>query len=356
MTGATIHYQPGHIVKQAQPNAEAKRIINLSANECPFPPSMKVIQAIQQNMNDLTRYPDDELPRFKERLAQHNQVTANQIAFGAGSGAIIEKIIGLFSCPGDSIVMSEHSFLLYRLLASAYGANILFTKEKGFHQDLDLMLKAITKQTKIIFLSNPSNPGGTWLTLNDLTQFIRKCPSRITIVVDEAYHEFMHQKDYSTAVPLVNKHPNLIVLRTFSKAYGLAGLRFGYSISSETRTQMIKRTNTSSVSRMALVAAEAIIEDKPYMKMVLENSLNGMKLLQTAFNKLGLKSISNAGNFLTINFGKNTSEINDLFLQKGIVLKKLTTYKMPHFLRITIGTNEENQIFITCLNEIITSK
>ncbi len=347
-------YQPGKTTDEIQRTYHLSKTVKLASNECPLPPSQKVSQAIINFMPNLARYPEDAAPRLRGKLADLNQIPAGHITFGSGSSEILELLIRSFTQPGDNIITSEHAFALYKILAKAAAVESQLIADQDWQQNLDGMLAAINDKTRIIFVTNPNNPTGTWVRKTALYDFIKAVPTDVLIVVDEAYTEFMDQAEYASAMPLLSQYDNLVVVRTFSKAYALAGLRFGYGMSSAGIADILNRIRKPfNVSAVTLAAAEAALDDVEYLQQVIDNNRFGMSQFKQFFDLAQLPYIDTTGNFMAVEFGDKALDINQAMLERGVILRPLVPYNMPEYLRISIGLPEENQICIEQLSQVL---
>lgn len=353
---AQLHpYQPGKTTDEIERTYQLSKTVKLASNECPLPPSKKVCLAIENFLGHLARYPEDAAPGLRAKLADLNQTTTGHITFGSGSSDILELLIRSFTRPGDNIITPEHAFALYKILAQAAAVESQLIADQDWQQDLSAMLAAINDKTRIIFVTNPNNPTGTWVKKTPLYEFIAAVPKDVLVVVDEAYTEFMDQADYASAVPLLAQYDNLVVVRTFSKAYALAGLRFGYSLSSVDIADVLNRLRKPfNVSSMTLVAAEAALDDTDYLQQVVDNNRTGMSQFKQFFDSVNISYIETTGNFMAVKFGDKALEINQAMLERGIILRPLVPYNMPEYLRISIGLPEENQACIDQLTQVLT--
>lgn len=347
-------YQPGKTTEEIQRTYGLQEIVKLASNECPLPPSQKVTKALQDALPHLASYPEDAAPGLRTQLAEMNGVQTYQIIFGSGSSDILELLVRSFTRPGDNIVTSEHAFALYKILAKSAAVESQLVPDQDWQQDLSGMLAAIDDKTRIIFITNPNNPTGTWIRQPALYDFIQAVPKDVLVVVDEAYTEFMDQADYASAMPLLAQHENLVVVRTFSKAYALAGLRFGYSASSPAVADMLNRVRKPfNVTALTLTAAEAALNDTDYLAQVIENNRLGMSQFTQFFDLAKLTYIDTTGNFMAVDFGEQALAINEAMLKRGVILRPLVPYNMTHHLRISIGLLTENQVCIEQLSQVM---
>ncbi|MDF1655721.1 MAG: histidinol-phosphate transaminase [Coxiellaceae bacterium] len=347
-------YVPGKTEEQIMREHKVDKVTKLASNENPLGPSPKVQQAIIDAVQHIHRYPDDESPELRQKVADKWDVTSEQVIFGVGSSELIEMIFYSFINPVGEFIITEHAFGLYYVLGTANHATPVFVKDNDFHQDLDAILAAITDDTRAIFLANPNNPTGTWIKADTLKHFIERVPQHVAVVIDEAYVDYMTMPDYESMAHCVNDYPNLIVLHTFSKAYGLSGMRFGYSLSSaKLADQMNRARKPFNLPSLSLVAATAAIDDQTHIEKTVANNDAGLQYLTEQFDKLGIKYLDKSANFIAIKLGQKANEIARQLQEKGVVVRPLTPYKMSDYLRISVGTMQENEIFIHELTKIL---
>lgn len=351
-------YQPGKTTAEIQREYGIDYIVKLASNENPFGISPKVKSVLSQQLSEVARYPEDQAPELRNRLSENLKVTPKQITFGAGSSELFEFVMRIYAMAGDEVIVTEHAFILYKILAQVSGVKAIAIPDQNWQQDLNSILNSITEKTRIIFLANPNNPTGSWIPYNELSSFIETVPSHIKIVIDEAYYEYMWQDAYATALPLIEKHSNLIVTRTFSKAYGLAGLRIGYGITTEEIADLFNRLRKPfNVNLLALAAANAALQDKTFLDETVIKTKEGVVTLSESLQELSLpKPIAHSGNFITVDFGTQAQNVFQKLLHAGVILRPLLPYNMPNHLRITIGTEKENQFFIKKLQSLVPFK
>lgn len=343
-------YQPGKPIEELERELGIQNIAKLASNENPLGPSAKVIEAIKAQFKDITRYPDGSGYILKQALSRHLNVDQEKITLGNGSNELLDLLAKAYLAPGLESIFSQYAFAVYPISTQAAGANAVVVPAKDWGHDLQGMLAAITDKTKIIFLANPNNPTGTWFNKAAFEAFIQQVPENVIVVLDEAYSEYVEEPDYPNGLDYLDQYPNLVVTRTFSKAYGLASLRVGYSISHPQVADVLNRIrNPFNVDSFALAAAVAVLDDKEYLAKSVQINRDGMKQITQAVTDLGLGYIPSVGNFVSVDFGKDTSQIYQALLEEGVIVRPMAAYKMPHFLRVSIGLPEENQRFIDAL-------
>jgi len=351
-------YQAGKPIDELKREYGVSDVIKLASNENPLGPSPKVLSAIENELAELSRYPDGNAFDLKTILAKKHNVAENQITIGNGSNDILEILTRAFVTAEHEVVFSQHAFVVYPIVTQAVGAKAVVVPAKNWGHDLEAMQQAITDKTRVIFIANPNNPTGTWLGLKELSAFLQAVPNNVLVVLDEAYFEFadcdVDAKDYPNGIELGKKFPNLIVTRTFSKAYGLAGLRVGYSISDPQIADALNRVRQPfNVNSLALKAAEVAVGDSDYLEKGLKLNADGMNYLISAFDKLNLTYIPSVGNFICVNVGADAMKVYDDLLYQGVIVRPVANYEMPEYLRVTIGTEEENNRFIEALTKVL---
>jgi histidinol-phosphate aminotransferase len=330
-------YQGGTPISQLKRELGLSEVIKLASNENPSGLSQKVKNSLIENMAEIARYPDGNSFSLKQALANKLNIGIEQITLGNGSNDILELIARIFVCQNsDEVIFSQYSFVVYPLVTQALGAKAVVVPALDFGHDLEAMAKAITDKTKLIFIANPNNPTGTYLEDSEILNFLEKVPSDVIVVLDQAYFEYSNAQIGSE---IVEKYTNLIITRTFSKAYGLAGLRVGYCFSSAGIADYLNRIRQPfNVNVLAQVGAVSALEDEAFLaKSVKENAL-GLKQLEMGFKSKGLFYIKSFANFVSVKV-ENAPLKNENLLKKGIIVRLV---EMPDFLRISVGTKEEN--------------
>lgn len=357
-------YQPGKPITELsrELGIPEHKIIKLASNENPLGMSRKAKQALQQLLNSdndgIARYPD-QFPLIK-KISQRCNLNTNQIVLGNGSNNILDIAGKIFLNKNTNAVCSEFAFAVYHLSTLAANSHIRVAKAKDFGHDLNAMFELCDENTRIIWIANPNNPTGTFLPHQQIYDFIAKVNQKFAnnvIIMDEAYNEYLPPAKRGDATKWLVDFPNLIVTRTFSKIYGLAGLRIGYSAMSAELADLFHRVRTPfNANNLALLAAEVALDDEQFLEESYQLNAEGMAFLEQGLQKLGFDFIASSGNFITMfcdpKAGKNASEINQKLLQNGVIVRPLVGYKMPDHLRITIGTKAENQRFLEVLAKI----
>ena len=328
-------------------------IIKLASNENPLGISPKAEYAIQEAVLDIARYPDGNSFALRDAVSKKFNVAQNQIVFGNGSNDILELAARAFLTAGCETIYSEHAFAVYPLVTQATGAKGVVVPAKNYGHDLNAMLAAITPKTRIIFVANPNNPTGTLLGKAELLTFLKQVPKAILVVLDEAYDEYLSADHKSEAITWLNEFDNLIISRTFSKAYGLAGLRVGFGLCHADIADLMNRVRQPfNVNSIAQAAAVASLEDEDFVARSYALNQAGMVQLTQGFNKLGLEYIPSFANFVSFSV-KNAAQVNQKLLQNGIIVRPIANYGMPDYLRVSIGLFSENARFLEVLEEII---
>ena len=344
-------YQPGKPIEELERERGIAGAIKLASNENPRGPSDVVREAIREATDELSRYPDGSAYRLRNLVADHISVDPSQLTFGNGSDEALKIVGRVVLSPGDSGLVDERCFLVYPLTILGCNAEPIRVPSNGWAHDLEAIADAIDERTRIIYLANPNNPTGTWFTESEFRRFMSRVPSRVWVVLDEAYHEYARVvKGYPNGVSLLPDYSNLVVTRTFSKIYGLAALRVGYSVSSTGVAELMNRIRQPfNVNSVALAAAEAALRDETYVDESLRLNQEGMATLEAGLERLGLAYIPSIGNFISFEVGKHAMDVYDKMLNLGVVVRPVANYNMPHHLRVTVGLPEENERFLTAL-------
>lgn len=347
-------YQAGKPIEELERELGISNIIKLASNENPFgfPESAK--QAIITQLNDLTRYPDANGFELKATIAKKFGIKAAQITLGNGSNDLLELFAHTFAAEGDEIIYSQYAFIVYPLVTKAINAVAREIPAKNWGHDLDGFLAAINEKTKLIFIANPNNPTGNFLTHNEIDAFLAKVPENVLVVLDEAYTEFTEADKRVDSFGLLQKYPNLIISRSLSKAYGLAGLRIGYAVSNPEIADLLNRVRQPfNCNSLALAAAQAVLNDDEFVKKVAENNRLEMARFEAFCTANGLEFIPSKGNFITIDFKRPAQAIYEDLLKEGVIVRPIAGYGMPNHLRISIGLPEENDRFFAALLKVL---
>ncbi|MFT7685857.1 MAG: histidinol-phosphate aminotransferase [Candidatus Azotimanducaceae bacterium] len=347
-------YQAGKPVDELQRELGISDIVKLASNENPFGPSEKVVAALTTVMPELSRYPDGSAYSLKKKLASFLDVDTNMLTIGNGSNDVLELLARVYLRPGMEAIVSQHSFVVYPLAIKSLGADLRVIPAKNYAQDLEATLSAVTENTRMIFIANPNNPTGTWIGRVELTSFMERLRGDIIVVLDEAYFEYVQEAEYPDGIAMHKQFSNIVVTRTFSKSYGLASLRVGYSVSHADVADLLNRVRQPfNVNAMSLAAAIVAIDDQEHVKAAIDNNNQGMSYLTEACDKLGLTYIPSVGNFLTIDFARDAMPIYEALLREGVIVRPIGVYEMPNHLRVTIGLPSENERFVNSLVKVL---
>ncbi len=348
-------YQPGKPTEELERELGITNIVKLASNENPLGPSPKIADELNRQIAELARYPDGSAYLLKNKLEAMTGVSPDRITVGNGSNDVLELVGRVFLGEGTESIISEHAFVVYPLVTKSVGAGLKVIPAKNHGQDLEATLAAITDQTRMIFIANPNNPTGTWITEDTLTAFLDQVRDDVIVILDEAYFEYAAGiEGYPNGLTLVDRYPNLVVTRTLSKAYGLAGLRIGYSVSNPDIADLMNRVRQPfNVNSMSLAAALIALDDQEHVDRSVAINAEGMKFLEDALSQLGLGAIPSAGNFLTVDFGRDAMPIYDALLHEGVIVRPIGVYGLPNHLRVTIGTPDENARFIDALQKVL---
>jgi len=347
-------YQPGKPVEELERELGIENIIKLASNENPQGMSLLAQKAIQDQLSEGARYPDGSGFLLKSSLAEYLSVSSDMITLGNGSNDILDLITRAYASTDAEIIYSEYAFAVYAISCQSVGAKAVVTPAKNWGHDLDVMYEAITENTSIIFIANPNNPTGTSLSAKELVFFMNRVPENIIVVLDEAYCEYIDDPDFPNGVALLRLYSNLIVTRTFSKAWGLASLRVGYALSNPDIANVLNRVrHPFNVNSFALAAANAVLSDHDYLKRSKSINTEGLKVIAEGLQNLGLSFIPSSGNFISFDTGLEGVSVFQSLLLKGVIVRPLGNYGMPRHLRVTVGLPEENQRFLTALGEVL---
>jgi len=348
-------YKPGQNIAEVKHKLGLNKIIKLASNENPFGPSPLALKAVQNTLQDNFRYPDAAAMLLREKLADKFDLKLSNVTVGAGSEGVMSAIMRTFLRQGDEIIGAENSFIGFRVLANCSGISTYWAPLKEYHHDLDAMVVYITDYTKLIYLANPDNPTGTYFTVKEFDRFMEQVPDRVLVILDEAYFEYAdHLDDYPDSMHY--RYDNVITLRTFSKAHGLAGFRAGYGFAHEGLIEnLLKVKLPFEPSWPAQIAAMAALEDHAYIEKTVKSCHRGKKQMEIAFNDMNIEYIPSAANFITLVFNnfEEAESLNDSMLHKGIILRHLAGWGLPECVRVTIGTDEENEYLLECLSYIL---
>jgi histidinol-phosphate aminotransferase len=345
-------YQPGKPISELarEIGMEEAGIVKLASNENPLGTGPRTRAAIEAALADIARYPDGNGYQLKLALSRRYGIDMASIVLGNGSNDVLELAAAAFLGPGRAAVMSQHAFAVYPLATQARGARAIVVPAKSYGHDLEAMARAIDDETYVVWAANPNNPTGTLAPADEVEAFLRRVPERVLVVIDEAYNEYIKADLRTDTLKLLKRHPNLVVTRTFSKAYGLAGLRVGYALAHASVADVMNRVRQPfNVNSIALSAAAAALDDMEFVARSYAENLNGLRQLEEGARGLGLDFIPSYGNFLTIRVGK-AADIFKRLLRRGVIVRPVGGgYGLPEHLRVTTGTAAENDRFLGAL-------
>ena len=358
---AIAPYQPGKPIAELarEYGLEEGSIVKLASNENPLGLSPRAKDAIERELAQLSRYPDGNAFDLKAALSRRYRVHAEGIVVGNGSNDVLEMAAAAFLAPGSSGVYSQHAFAVYPLATQARGARSIVVPARDFGHDLDAMLAAIAPDSRIVFIANPNNPTGTFVRGAELEAFLGRVPRNVLVVLDEAYNEYLPRELRYDSTLWLAKRPNLVITRTFSKVYALAGLRVGFALCDPTVAELLNRVRQPfNVNNLALAAAAAALEDTEFVSRSCAVNRSGMRQLEDGFRALGLQWIPSAGNFISLRVpprgGKPQAGMAyDRLLRQGVIVRPVAGYGMPDHLRVTIGLREENERFLAALKSAL---
>ncbi|MCS0583915.1 histidinol-phosphate transaminase [Massilia pinisoli] len=356
---AIAPYQAGKPISEVarEFGLDEANIVKLASNENPFGVPESAKAAMAAAAAELGRYPDANGFELKAALAKRYDVPADWITLGNGSNDILEIAAHAFVQKGQAVVYSQYSFAVYALATQGVGARGIVVPAKAYGHDLDAMADAIDPDTRLVYIANPNNPTGTFIPAAEIEAFLAKVPSSVVVVLDEAYNEYLEPKDQFESTQWVRKYPNLIVSRTFSKAYGLAGLRVGFAIAQPAVTDLMNRIRQPfNVNSLAQAAAIAALNDKAFLQKGFENNRAGYQQLTQAFEELGLEYVPSHGNFVLVKVGEDDdagARVNVALLKQGVIVRPVGAYGLPQWLRISIGLPEENARFVEALKKAL---
>jgi len=334
-------------IKDYIPGKTVAGAIKLASNENPFGPSPKALEAIAKEAKNLQIYPDQKSILLREGLAKKFGLSDGNIICGNGSDDIMQILASTYLNPGDEVIISKNTFSLYELVARIFGGKLSLVGLKDEAIDLEAIARAITAKTKIVFLTNPNNPTGTIFTAGQFEAFMKNVPENVLVVVDEAYAEYVESQEFPDTVKYVKKGKNVVVLRTFSKFYGLAGLRIGYGLAKKELIAPMFRTKMPfNVNRLAQAGALAALGDKEFLDRTYKTNVEGKKHLYAEFDKLKLEYKKTESNFIFVNIKKSADEAFMQLMGKGVIIRPLTSFGFPEAIRVSIGTGEQNERFI----------
>ncbi len=342
-------YQPGKPIGELQRELGLRKIIKLASNENPLGPSPKALVAMEAALPAVALYPDGNGFELKSALAERFAITREEIVLGNGSNDVLELVARAFLGRGTSAVFSQHAFAVYPLVTQAVGAERIEVAARDFSHDLEAMVAAIRSDTRVLFVANPNNPTGTLIPGPILHEALGRVPHHVLIVLDEAYTEYLQPEHRYDAVSWLHEMPNLLISRTFSKAYGLAGLRVGFGLARPAVIDLLNRVRQPfNVSSIALAAAQAALEDTEFLERTRALNAAGLEQLTAGFRRLRLPFIPSFGNFVAVKVG-DSARIYPSLLRQGVIVRPVAAYQMPRYLRVSVGLAAENAAFLAAL-------
>ncbi len=346
-------YQPGKPIDEVKRELLLEEVYKLASNENSLGPSPKALSAVKKALKNLNRYPDGNCYYLKIKVAEKLKVRPENLVFGNGSDELIAVIIQAFMNEDENAVVADPTFLEYRLIVEAYGRPIKIVSCIDLRYDLDGMRKAIDEKTKVVFIANPDNPTGTYVNDKQITRFLENIPGNVIVVMDEAYYDFVDAKDYPDTMRHL-KDKNLIILRTFSKAYGLAGLRVGYALANAELIECMNRVRQPfNVNSLAQVAAMAGIDDTAHLRKTKATVLKGKKYFYKELDNMGISYVPSQANFILVNVKRDSWDFFQKLLRYGVIVRDMKPYKLESYIRVTIGTDKENNKFIEALKKVL---
>lgn len=354
-------YEPGKPISELQRELGLDDIIKLASNENPLGPSPKAQAAIREAVGDLALYPDGNGFDLKRALCEKHGVKPEQITLGTGSDHILELIARVFLGEGRSAVFSRYGFAIYAIVSQAAGAELRVAEalpadhaEMPYGHDLEAMAARIDETTRVVFVANPNNPTGTWIDQDSLTAFLDRVPEDTLVVLDEAYYEYVEEDAYPDGQALLDRYPNLLVMRTFSKAYGLAGVRVGYALASEEITDLLNRVRLAfHPNTLAQVAAVAALGDEDHIRKSVDMNRGELAAMQAGLRERGFKTIPSVCNFVTVDTGRPAREVFQALLEQGVIVRPLDGYGLDRHVRVTVGLPEENKRFFEAFDTVM---
>ena len=346
-------YQPGKPVEEAQRELGIAEFVKLASNENPRGPGPGVLRVLAEALPELNRYPDANGYYLKQALAERHEVSPECLTLGCGSNDILELVASGWLDRNTEAVFSQFAFLVYALATARSGAHANIVAAKDYGHDAAAMTAAVNARTRVIYIANPNNPTGTYISDTALRDLLNGVPESVLVVVDEAYYEYVDAPDYPDTGALMGSHPNLLVARTFSKAFGLSGLRIGYSISHPDVADVLNRVRQPfNVTSLALEAARAALADQQWLDESVALNRAGMQQISEGLQRLGINSIDSVANFITFEAPGDAAQVNRALLELGVIVRPLANYDMPNHLRVSIGLEHENARFLAALAQV----
>jgi histidinol-phosphate aminotransferase len=312
------------------------------------------MESAKEALPEITRYPDGNAFHLKQKLAERLGVSSDCLTLGNGSNDVLEIVARAFAEPGTEVVYSEHAFAIYPIVTQAIGATGVQVPAVDWGHDLDAMADAVTERTRVVFVANPNNPTGTVVEKEGVYRFLKRIPEDVIVVLDEAYCEYLQGPEYADGVQWLSEFPNLIVSRTFSKAWGLSGLRVGYGISSPEIADVINRVRQPfNTGVLAQAAATAVLDDHAYLEQAIEVNRVGLEQLRDGFGRLGLDVVPSVANFVAVDTGRDANEVHNALIREGVIVRPIGAYGMPRHLRVSVGLESENRRCLDAMKKVL---
>jgi len=350
-------YIPGKPIDEVKRELGLDEVIKLASNENPFGPGVKAVEAIKAGASKVSIYPDGNVHQLRRKLADTLAVKEDNLLFGNGSDEILVMLGQAFLTGEDEIIMAETTFSEYEFSANIMGAEVRKVPLKSYRHDLEAMAEAVSDKTKIVFICNPNNPTGTIVTKKEIDEFLAKIPDDVLVVLDEAYQEFVTSDEYPDSLEYLKQRDNIIILRTFSKAYGLSGLRIGYAIADSKLIGYLDRVRQPfNANKIAQEAALAALDDTEHLEKTLKNNQEQKEYLIKEFSKLELEHVPTQANFILVEVGRDADQLFEQLLSQGVIIRSMSSYDYQTKIRVTIGLEEENQKFIKEFKKILSNQ
>ncbi|MFW6288102.1 MAG: histidinol-phosphate transaminase [bacterium] len=347
-------YIPGKPIEEVKKEYGLEQIIKLASNENPLGVSEKVKKAVLDDIDNIYRYPDGGCRIIKKPLAKKLGITEDMLLFGNGSDGLLKVIGETFFSKGDQVVISDPTFVEYIFVSNLMGAELKRVKMDPYNQDIKGIIEMVTGKTKMVFLTSPHNPAGTIIKDKDLKYLLDSIPANVLVVLDEAYYEYVQDEEYPDVLEYINKGYPIIALRTFSKAYGLAGLRIGYAIADQKLISLLSKAREPfNVNRVSQIAARAALEDEEFLKRAVEVNETGKKYLYKELEARNINYVPTESNFILVNIGMDSMEVFSKLLKNGVIIRPGKPLGYPEHIRLTIGLPEENKIFINSIDKLL---
>jgi len=347
-------YEPGKPVEEVERELGLTHVIKLASNENAYGPAPKAIRVIREKLNTINLYPIGNSFYLRRKLSDKLNLPMEKIIIGNGSCELVEIIAKTFLDFDDNAVISDKAFIMYWLAVQVANGNSVIVPDRDLRHDLKAMAAAVNEKTKLIYISNPNNPTGMISKTDEFLEMLETVPRDVLVVIDEAYHEYVTDPEYPQTIPLLDKYPNLIILRTFSKVYGLAGLRVGYGLADKTLLTCLNRVRSPfNTNSLAQVGAEAALDDEEFVRQSCEKNREERRFMEAAFRKRNLDYTPSQTNFILVNFKEDGQDLFQKLLKQGVIVRPLAPYRMPESLRITLGNHEENLRLLDALDQVL---